>query len=153
MAISNLHVICGNCGTSSRDGKFTMKIDPHGIDVGLGSFEPEVYLTCQNCGTLHALSDNAELTKGDDLPEIAPAAEPTPEEAIMIEAFRREFIKIDLRGEDELSDPVLHGLVTKGILNYEYDGLDEMGVFALTIKGMKAAERINDQWKQWRPKN
>lgn len=60
MAHAKLHMICGNCGCND-DFKFT--IDPKGHDItkDVPEFEPAVYISCRNCGTLHDLSDNATL--------------------------------------------------------------------------------------------
>lgn len=57
MVHSRLHVICGNCG-ALNDAKF--HIDPEGHDISSGDeskFEPTVFITCNNCDTLHDLSD------------------------------------------------------------------------------------------------
>lgn len=63
MANARLHVICGNCGSGKG---FTFSIDPKGHDITKGSeseFEPAVFIYCENCSTLHDLSDNAKLEK------------------------------------------------------------------------------------------
>lgn len=58
MANARLHLICGNCGCNDEWG---FKYDPECIYNGYGEFIPEVYLYCKNCGTLHNLSDNADM--------------------------------------------------------------------------------------------
>lgn len=60
MAHARLHLICGNCGCNDE---WTWEYDPEGIDNGYGEFTPEVYLYCKNCGTLHSLSDNADVAE------------------------------------------------------------------------------------------
>jgi hypothetical protein len=58
MVCERLHVICGNCGCSDD---FTYKIEP-AYDNGPGdAYEDDVWLTCNNCATIHTLSDNAKL--------------------------------------------------------------------------------------------
>jgi uncharacterized Zn finger protein len=53
MARARLHIICGNCGC---DDEFKFSVDLEGNDWGDGTFSPEVYIHCANCGTLHSLS-------------------------------------------------------------------------------------------------
>ena len=62
MVMAKLHVICGNCGSSDD---FEFQYDPKGNDISdeEEKYEPAVYISCQNCGTLHDLSDNAKLRK------------------------------------------------------------------------------------------
>ena len=56
MARARLHLICGNCGCNDM---WRFQIDEEGQDFG-DRFEPEVFIKCGNCTTLHALSSNAE---------------------------------------------------------------------------------------------
>ena len=60
MVHARLHIICGNCG-SNNDFKF--RIDPKGHDITEDEvkFEPAVFLYCENCSTIHDLSDNAKM--------------------------------------------------------------------------------------------
>ncbi len=53
MARARLHIICGNCGCNDE---LKYEIDPKGHDFG-DHFEPAVYITCENCSTLHDLED------------------------------------------------------------------------------------------------
>lgn len=63
MARAKLHIICGNCG---RNDLFLFRIDTQGLDMGDGTFEPEVFISCRNCGTLHSLNDTiAKSEEGD----------------------------------------------------------------------------------------
>lgn len=59
MARARLHIICGNCGCNTE---FKYHIDPEGRDVTEEEvkFEPEVYIHCKNCCTLHVLSDTID---------------------------------------------------------------------------------------------
>lgn len=57
MAHARLHIICGNCGCNDM---FVWSHHPEANDMGDGTFQPAVYLTCNNCATLHDLSDNAK---------------------------------------------------------------------------------------------
>lgn len=55
MARARLHIICGNCGCNDM---LRFKIEPEGHDMSDEevTFEPAVFITCENCGTLHDLS-------------------------------------------------------------------------------------------------
>ena len=57
MAHAKLHIICGNCGCNHM---FEYHIS---IEINDITDEEEqcVYLSCNNCNTLHALEDNAKL--------------------------------------------------------------------------------------------
>lgn len=59
MAHAKLHMICGNCGSTD----FTFKIEPKGHDISQDTeeYEPAVFIFCEDCSTLHDLSDNAKL--------------------------------------------------------------------------------------------
>ena len=59
MVMASLHIICGNCGSNNM---LTFKIIPEGHDVTSiePEFEPAVFITCGNCGTLHDLSETIE---------------------------------------------------------------------------------------------
>lgn len=50
-----LHLICGNCGNSDP-AEFLAE-----YDKGDSLTPPTIYITCANCGTLHDLSDNANI--------------------------------------------------------------------------------------------
>lgn len=56
MAKAKLHIICGNCGCNDE---FRFVIDPQGHDISdtETKFKPAVYITCNNCSTLHDLSE------------------------------------------------------------------------------------------------
>lgn len=56
MSVSRLHIICGNCGHDASDGNFTWGYRPE------GEFTPaDVFISCKNCGTLHALGKYMRL--------------------------------------------------------------------------------------------
>ena len=59
MANARLHIICGNCGCNNN---FTYNIDPEGHDFSEDEIDlrSAVFITCENCATLHDLSDNAK---------------------------------------------------------------------------------------------
>jgi predicted nucleic-acid-binding Zn-ribbon protein len=60
MVMSNLHIICGNCGCNYM---FEYEVDPTGHDIS-GSddqFAPAVYITCKNCATIHDLADTITI--------------------------------------------------------------------------------------------
>ena len=56
MVMARLHVICGNCGAPAENMDF--KIDPEGHDVTDEEieFKPAVFISCNNCATIHDLS-------------------------------------------------------------------------------------------------
>jgi hypothetical protein len=55
MANDKLHIICGNCGHDATGGNFAWMYSPK-EDYGNGEFNPaDVFVSCKNCGTLHAL--------------------------------------------------------------------------------------------------
>lgn len=56
MAHARLHLICGNCGCPDM---WKFQIDLEGQDFG-DRCEPDVFIKCGNCATLHSLADNAE---------------------------------------------------------------------------------------------
>ena len=56
MARARLHIICGNCGCNDM---FDWRYETKNSDNGDGTFSPDVYINCNNCGTLHVLGDNA----------------------------------------------------------------------------------------------
>jgi len=62
MAHARLHIICGNCGCNDM---FKFRIEPEGHDITYiePEFEPAVFITCENCSTLHDLSDTIEEVK------------------------------------------------------------------------------------------
>ena len=55
MARARLHLICGNCGCN--DEWVFRYVAEEILDGELMQGE-DVFLTCNNCGTLHVLSDN-----------------------------------------------------------------------------------------------
>lgn len=61
MVCASLHLICGNCGCNNR---WEYEIDIGGKDIGDGSLYPEVYITCNNCGTVHTLDEVEAKDKG-----------------------------------------------------------------------------------------
>lgn len=58
MARARLHLICGNCGCKDEFEWAHIKKE---VDDGEVMVDENVHLYCRNCGTLHALSDNAKL--------------------------------------------------------------------------------------------
>lgn len=56
MAHSRLHIICGNCG-ERNNAKFRINPEGHDISDDELKFEPAVFIICNNCATLHDLSD------------------------------------------------------------------------------------------------
>lgn len=65
MVMARLHVICGNCGCNDE---FKYHVDPEGLDVSEGDdpkFKPSVVISCNNCATLHTLSDTIKENGGD----------------------------------------------------------------------------------------
>jgi len=59
MVTANLHVICGNCGNNEM---LSAEIAGDARDLSDDDLQPEVFIRCGNCATLHSLSDNMELT-------------------------------------------------------------------------------------------
>ena len=59
MAHAKLHIICGNCGGTN----FSFKIDPKGHDISQDTeeYEPAVFISCDDCSTLHDLSNTVPL--------------------------------------------------------------------------------------------
>lgn len=57
MAHSDLHIICGTCG--SKD--LAYEIDPEGLDITMDEdeqqFETRCFINCKNCSTIHDLGD------------------------------------------------------------------------------------------------
>jgi hypothetical protein len=53
MVMAKLHVICGNCGANDM---FNWKIEPKGNCDNEGREYPDVYISCDNCATLHSLT-------------------------------------------------------------------------------------------------
>lgn len=60
MTMARLHLICGNCGCNDE---WEWEYQPEAGDDGDGNFEPDAYLWCCNCSTLHSISDNAKQRK------------------------------------------------------------------------------------------
>lgn len=56
MVMARLHIICGNCGCNDM---FDWRYEPKANDMGDGTFQDGVYLSCNNCATIHDLDDNA----------------------------------------------------------------------------------------------
>ena len=69
MAHSRLHIICGNCG-ERNNAKFHIDMEGHDISDEDLKFEPAVFIVCNNCTTLHDLSDfiDDEARSDADLP-------------------------------------------------------------------------------------
>jgi hypothetical protein len=59
MAHAKLHMICGNCGCNN-DFEYSVNLEVD--DDTLQPFET-VYITCNNCSTVHHLDDNAKQIK------------------------------------------------------------------------------------------
>lgn len=55
MVRARLHLICGNCGNNDPN-EFSAE-----YDKGDSLTPPTIYVTCANCGTVHDLSDNANI--------------------------------------------------------------------------------------------
>lgn len=69
MVMARLHVICGNCGCNDA---FEYSINPEGLDITEGDepkFKPTVTISCNNCATLHTLSDTIEDSSDAGLKE------------------------------------------------------------------------------------
>jgi hypothetical protein len=62
MVNARLNMICGNCGCIDE---FTAKVDLSGVDMSdaVDKFEPSVSIYCNNCSTIHDLSDNLKDPK------------------------------------------------------------------------------------------
>jgi uncharacterized Zn finger protein len=56
MVMAKLHIICGNCG---RNDMFRWVDGTGGEDLD-GNEYKTVFITCENCGTVHDLEENAE---------------------------------------------------------------------------------------------
>ncbi len=61
MARARLHIICGNCGCNDE---FEYRIVKDGHDNG-ETQTPAVFISCNNCGTLHDLSDTIKEKDSD----------------------------------------------------------------------------------------
>lgn len=63
MVHARLHIICGNCGNNED---LSYKIDLNGIDPGKidengnSIFEPDCYIYCSNCSTVHSIDDTLQ---------------------------------------------------------------------------------------------
>lgn len=55
MVNARLHLICGNCGNADSD------LFAANYDRGDSLTPPTIYIACENCGTIHDLSDNAKV--------------------------------------------------------------------------------------------
>lgn len=64
MVMARLHIICGNCGCNDE---FGFQIDPLGHDVTDVDvkFDPAVWISCNNCSTIHDLSETIKDNTGD----------------------------------------------------------------------------------------
>ena len=62
MVNARLNMICGNCGCSDM---FSFRIDMYAKDISdeEEKYEPDVYIKCKNCSTVHNLSKYADLEK------------------------------------------------------------------------------------------
>lgn len=57
MARARLHLICGNCGCNNEwEWRHIHKETAEGEVMQ----DEDVYLSCNNCGTLHSLNNNAQ---------------------------------------------------------------------------------------------
>jgi len=65
MVAARLHMICGNCGCNNE---FEFKIAPEGHDITITNpeFEPAVFITCNNCSTIHDLNHNAIMVDSEE---------------------------------------------------------------------------------------
>jgi len=59
MVMAKLHVICGNCGSNEF---LKYEIEPEGHDYD-GELRPAVFISCENCTTLHDLSNTVSEKK------------------------------------------------------------------------------------------
>lgn len=55
MSVSNLHIICGNCGNGEKQ-VFEYTIEKDAIYFAEKDY-PDVFVTCKNCSTVHQLSE------------------------------------------------------------------------------------------------
>jgi hypothetical protein len=62
MVMANLHIICGNCG-NGEGFEFTIAPEGHDITITDPEFEPAVFITCNNCSTIHDLNHNAIMVE------------------------------------------------------------------------------------------
>lgn len=54
MVMARLHIICGNCGSNDE---FEFETSFECSDDVEGDMYDEVHIRCNNCGTIHTLSD------------------------------------------------------------------------------------------------
>ena len=103
MVRARLHTICGNCGCNDE---FTHEWQPFASDNGDGTFESDLCLKCNNCGTLHWISDNSEHR-----PEDAP----DPQTSYTLSQQERDAIGAEYTREllDELMDIDCLGQLSK----------------------------------------
>jgi len=62
MARARLHLICGNCGCND-EWKWSHVSEEN--EAGDVMQEEDVFLTCENCSTLHSINDNATIENKD----------------------------------------------------------------------------------------
>jgi hypothetical protein len=63
MVMAKLHIICGNCGCNDN---FSFNIDFQEHDIittNKAEFKSSIFMICNNCSTIHDLSDNAKMEK------------------------------------------------------------------------------------------
>jgi uncharacterized Zn finger protein len=86
MVRARLHIICGNCGCNDE---FEYRIVKDGHDNG-ETQTPAVYIVCNNCVTLHDLSDTIKEKDRDVLNGLEEYEEAQAVEAQINEAEREE---------------------------------------------------------------
>lgn len=61
MVCDSLHIICGNCGELLTIGNENNEKARAEISEDIDSFD--VFITCENCDTVHSLSKYMEILK------------------------------------------------------------------------------------------
>ena len=61
MVCDSLHIICGNCGALLTMDNENNKKARASVDRDYKGDLEDVYITCENCGTIHSLSQYMEI--------------------------------------------------------------------------------------------
>lgn len=61
MVCSSLHIICGNCGSLLTMGNENNEKARASVDRDYKGNLEDVYITCENCDTVHPLSEYMEI--------------------------------------------------------------------------------------------
>tara|TARA_Y100000034_G_scaffold33928_1_gene41573 strand:+ start:57751 stop:57945 length:195 start_codon:yes stop_codon:yes gene_type:complete len=64
MAKSNLHIICGSCG-SNKNLTYELYKVPENEREDVGGLDTIVYIKCNNCSTIHYLDDFIDEEKSN----------------------------------------------------------------------------------------